>query len=159
MIGYVTIGTNDLARARSFYDALLAEMGVKRLMQFGDRGYGWAASMEQPMLCVFKPYDGQPATVGNGVMVGIAADSRATVDRVHKKARTATSSTSSVTAEVEPQPDASIEATPPRGVARFLNQAVRRLTTPRTQGATSVTVGNATGQVVAQLRTHCAAKS
>ena len=86
MIGYVTIGTNDLARARSFYDALLAEMGVKRLMQFGDRGYGWAASMEQPMLCVFKPYDGQPATVGNGVMVGIAADSRATVDRVHKKA-------------------------------------------------------------------------
>jgi len=61
-------------------------MGVKRLMQFGDRGYGWAASMEQPMLCVFKPYDGQPATVGNGVMVGIAADSRATVDRVHKKA-------------------------------------------------------------------------
>ena len=86
MIGYVTIGTNDLARARSFYDALLAEMGVKRLMQFGDRGYGWAASMEQPMLCVFKPYDGQPATVGNGVMVGIAADSRATVDRIHKKA-------------------------------------------------------------------------
>ena len=86
MIGYVTIGTNDLARARSFYDALLAEMGVKRLMQFGDRGYGWAASMEQPMLCVFKPYEGQPATVGNGVMVGIAADSRATVDRVHKKA-------------------------------------------------------------------------
>lgn len=86
MIGYVTIGTNDLARARSFYDALLAEMGVKRLMQFGDRGYGWAASMDQPMLCVFKPYDGQPATVGNGVMVGIAADSRATVDRIHRKA-------------------------------------------------------------------------
>ncbi len=61
-------------------------MGVARLMEFGDRGYGWAASMEQPMLCIFKPYDDQPATVGNGVMAGIAADSRATVDRVHKKA-------------------------------------------------------------------------
>ena len=86
MIGYITLGTNDLDRAKTFYDALLAEMGVARLMEFGDRGYGWAASMEQPMLCIFKPYDGQPATIGNGVMAGISADSRETVDRVHKKA-------------------------------------------------------------------------
>jgi hypothetical protein len=41
MIGYVTPGTNDLRRARSFYDALLAEMGVTRMMEFGDRGYAW----------------------------------------------------------------------------------------------------------------------
>lgn len=46
MIGYITLGTNDLDRAKVFYDALLAEMGVARLMEFGDRGYGWAASME-----------------------------------------------------------------------------------------------------------------
>jgi predicted lactoylglutathione lyase len=86
MIGYVTLGTNDLQRAKTFYDALLSEMGVKRLMEFGDRGYGWAASLDQPMLCVFKPYDGRPATVGNGVMVGISAGSRQTVDRMHRKA-------------------------------------------------------------------------
>jgi catechol 2,3-dioxygenase-like lactoylglutathione lyase family enzyme len=86
LIGYITLGTNDLERARKFYDALLSEMGVKRLMEFGDRGYGWAASLDKPMLCIFKPYDGRPATVGNGVMVGIAADSRETVDRLHKKA-------------------------------------------------------------------------
>ena len=86
MIGYITLGTNDLERAKVFYDALLSEMGVTRLMEFGDRGYGWAASMDQPMLCIFKPYDGQPATVGNGVMAGISADSRETVDRIHKKA-------------------------------------------------------------------------
>jgi predicted lactoylglutathione lyase len=86
MIGYVTLGTNDLERATKFYDALLAEMGVTRLMEFGGRGHGWAASLDQPMLCVFKPYDGRPATIGNGVMVGIAADSRETVDRVHRKA-------------------------------------------------------------------------
>ena len=86
MIGYITLGTNDLERARAFYDALLAEMGVTRLMEFGGRGYGWAASLDKPMLCVFKPYDGRPATVGNGVMAGIAADSRETVDRVHRKA-------------------------------------------------------------------------
>jgi catechol 2,3-dioxygenase-like lactoylglutathione lyase family enzyme len=86
MIGYVTLGTNDLPRATAFYDALLAEIGVKRLMAFGERGHGWATSMDKPMLCVFKPYDGRPATVGNGVMVGIVVDSRAHVDRVHAKA-------------------------------------------------------------------------
>ena len=86
MIGYVTLGSNDLSRATAFCDALLAEVGIKRLMAFGDRGHGWAAAMDKPMLCVFKPYDGKPATVGNGVMVGLAVDSRDKVDRLHRKA-------------------------------------------------------------------------
>ena len=86
MIGYVVLGTNNLDRAASFYDELLAEMGVTRMMEFGERGYAWAAAMDKPMLCIMTPYDGQPATVGNGVMVGIAADSRDQVDRIHKKA-------------------------------------------------------------------------
>lgn len=86
MIGYITLGTNDLPRARSFYDTLLAEMGVTRLMEFGEQGSGWAAAMDRPMLCIMTPYDGRPATVGNGVMAGIAADSRETVDRIYKKA-------------------------------------------------------------------------
>ena len=86
MIGYVILGTNDLPRASAFYDTLLAEMGVTRQMEFGDRGYAWAANMEQPMLCIMTPYDEQAATVGNGVMVGIAANSRDEVDRVHNKA-------------------------------------------------------------------------
>ena len=64
MIGYITLGTNDLNRAMAFYDALLAEMGVTRLMEFGDRGFGWPASLDQPMLCIFKPYDGKAATIG-----------------------------------------------------------------------------------------------
>jgi predicted lactoylglutathione lyase len=86
MIGYVTLGTNDLPRAMQFYDALLAEMGVTRLMEFGGQGYGWAAAMDKPMLCIVKPFNGKAATVGNGVMAGIAADSRHTVDRIYKKA-------------------------------------------------------------------------
>lgn len=86
MIGYVVLGTNDLPRAKAFYDALLAEMGVSRLMEFGGRGYGWAASMDHPMLCIMTPYDGKPATVGNGVMAGIAVGSRETVDRMHARA-------------------------------------------------------------------------
>ena len=85
MIGYVTLGTNDLARASKFYDALLAEIGAKRLMDYG-RGYSYGESMDKPSLGIVIPYDGQPATVGNGVMVALAVDSRATVDRVHRKA-------------------------------------------------------------------------
>ena len=86
MIGYVVLGTNDLARAALFYDELLTEMGVTRMMEFGERGYAWAAAMGNPMLCIMKPYDGQPATVGNGVMAGIAVDSHDQVDRIYKKA-------------------------------------------------------------------------
>ena len=86
MIGYVVLGTNDLPRASSFYDKLLAEMGVSRMMEFGGRGYAWAAAMDQPMLCIMTPYDGQAATVGNGVMAGIAVESRDIVDRMHGKA-------------------------------------------------------------------------
>jgi len=86
MIGYVVLGTNDLARATTFYDQLLAEMGVTRMMEFGERGYAWGAAMDKPMLCIMTPYDKQPATVGNGVMVGIAAESRDQVNRIYRKA-------------------------------------------------------------------------
>ena len=86
MIGYVVLGTNDLPRAASFYDELLAEMGVTRMMEFGGRGYAWGAAMDKPMLCIMTPYDGRPATVGNGVMAGIAAESRDQVDRIYSKA-------------------------------------------------------------------------
>ena len=85
MIGYVTLGTNDLQRAASFYDALLAEIDAKRLWDFG-RGIGWGVAMDKPSLAVMKPFDGNAATVGNGVMVGLVVDSRAKVDRVHAKA-------------------------------------------------------------------------
>ena len=85
MIGYVTLGTNDLPRAAVFYDALLAEIGIGRLMDLG-HGYGWGPAMGKPMLAIMTPFDKKPATVGNGVMAGIVVDSRDKVDRVHKKA-------------------------------------------------------------------------
>ncbi len=85
MIGYVTLGTNDLPRAAAFYDALLAEVGAKRIMDVG-RGYFWGVAPNKPALAVLKPYDGKPATVGNGVMVALVVKSRDEVDRVYKKA-------------------------------------------------------------------------
>ena len=85
MIGYVTLGTNDKERAAKFYDELLAVMGAKRSYET-DKFIAWGTSPTAPMLFVIKPADGQPATVGNGVMVALAAKSKAEVDAVYKKA-------------------------------------------------------------------------
>lgn len=85
MIGYVTLGTNNLERGAKFYDALLAEVGAKRLMEF-PTGIAWGVSMTSPGLGLLKPYDGKPATVGNGVMVALMVDSKEKVDRIYKKA-------------------------------------------------------------------------
>ena len=85
MIGYVTLGTNDVERAASFYDALLAEMGAKRMME-SDSFVAWNTGPGQPGVSVIKPNDGKPASVGNGVMVAIACDKPETVDRLYSKA-------------------------------------------------------------------------
>lgn len=85
MIGYVTLGTNDLDRAARFYDALLGEIGAKRMMQT-ERFVVWFVAPDKPALGLFKPFDGQPATAGNGTMVALAVDSPARVDALHRKA-------------------------------------------------------------------------
>ena len=85
MIGYVTIGTNDLARAEKFYEALLGELGAKRVMA-NDRMRFFGAGRGQPMIAICTPADGKKATVGNGMMVALSADSKETVDRVYEKA-------------------------------------------------------------------------
>jgi catechol 2,3-dioxygenase-like lactoylglutathione lyase family enzyme len=85
MIGYTTFGTNDLARAAKFYDALLAELGAKRTMEMPNF-VAWGTGPTSPMVSVIKPFDGKSATVGNGVMVALVASSKAQVDAIHKKA-------------------------------------------------------------------------
>lgn len=85
MIGYVTLGTNDMDRAVAFYDALLAELGAGRFMET-EQFVAWAVTPDQPGLSVTRPWDGNPATVGNGCMTALAADSRETVDRVYARA-------------------------------------------------------------------------
>ena len=85
MIGYVTIGTNDLPRAAAFYDALLAEVGAKRMME-NDQFIAWSVRPGSPGLGVTKPFDKKPATVGNGAMVALEAGGTAQVDALHRKA-------------------------------------------------------------------------
>jgi len=85
MVGYVTLGTNDLPRATRFYDALLAPLGAKRLMEVG-AFIVWGTSLDAACLAITTPHDKNRATVGNGVMVALRVDSKAQVDAIYKKA-------------------------------------------------------------------------
>jgi hypothetical protein len=85
MIGYATLGTNDLARASGFYDALLATVGAKRWME-SDKFVFWASAADRPALGVILPYDGAAATIGNGTMVALIMNSKEKVNALHKKA-------------------------------------------------------------------------
>jgi predicted lactoylglutathione lyase len=85
MIGYVTLGTNDLKRGAAFYDGVLGEIGAKRFME-NDRMIGWGTEPGQPMLMITKPYDEKKATSGNGTMVALNVGSPEAVKKVHAKA-------------------------------------------------------------------------
>ncbi len=85
MIGYVTLGTNDLERASAYYDALLGDLGATRMLEL-DRLVTWGTEEGSPMLGVIMPFDGNPATVGNGTMVGLNVGSTAKVDEMYAKA-------------------------------------------------------------------------
>jgi predicted lactoylglutathione lyase len=85
MVGYVTLGTNDLARATRFYDSLLELLGAKRLMEL-ETFILWGTSLDEASLAITKPYDGKAATVGNGVMVALHVQSKDAVDALYKKA-------------------------------------------------------------------------
>ncbi len=82
MIGYVTLGTNDLAKAAAFYDAIALELGVGRLMEHATY-IAWGCAGGAAGMGLTKPFDGATATVGNGVMVALEARDPAQVDRLH----------------------------------------------------------------------------
>lgn len=85
MIGYVTLGTNDLPRAAAFYDKIAAAMGVSRMME--NEGFvAWGAPGGAAGIGLTKPFDGNPATVGNGVMVALECRDRAHVDEIYNLA-------------------------------------------------------------------------
>jgi predicted lactoylglutathione lyase len=85
MIGYVTLGTNDMTRAARFYDDLLAVVGAKRSYET-EKFIAWGTAPNAPMLFVIKPADGNKATIGNGVMVALAAKDKEEVDKMYNKA-------------------------------------------------------------------------
>ncbi|ACB96101.1 VOC family protein [Beijerinckia indica] len=81
---HVTVGTNDLNKARQFYDAVLAKIGLKRIADLGENGSIWG--VDKPSFFVLKPVDGKPATVGNGGTVCFEAPDRSSVAAFHETA-------------------------------------------------------------------------
>lgn len=85
MIGYATVGSNDVEKAKSFYSEVLGLLGGKQLMEFGEQVY-FGVDMSQPMLGVGKPFNKEAATAGNGTMIALSASNSDLVDAVHAKA-------------------------------------------------------------------------
>lgn len=85
MVGYVTLGTNDFQRAARFYDSLFGDIGGKRIFDL-ETFIAWSTGPGLAAMAIAKPFDGNPATVGNGVMVAIAGSSKAQVDEIYAKA-------------------------------------------------------------------------
>lgn len=85
MVGYTTLGTNDLPRATAFFDALLGEFGAKPLMK-NERMVMYGKSFGNGILAICKPFDKQKASTGNGVMVALNMESEENVQKLHAKA-------------------------------------------------------------------------
>ena len=88
MFSHVTIGSNDLAKAKGFYESLLTPLGLVRHVEYPNAaGYGPAGG--RPQLWVLTPIDKKTATVGNGITIGLEAVNRTAVDAAYKAGMTA----------------------------------------------------------------------
>ena len=83
MIGYVTLGTNDREKGAKFYDALCGELGVGRMME-DDQFIAWGKPGGGAGIGLTRPFDGNAASVGNGVMVALEARDEDQVKRLHE---------------------------------------------------------------------------
>lgn len=85
MIGYITLGTNDLQRGAAFYDSLFAELNVGRMMET-EQFIAWNGINDGAGIGLAKPFNGQEATAGNGNMVAFQLESPEQVDKMYRKA-------------------------------------------------------------------------
>ncbi len=86
IISHITLGTNDYEKAASFYDATLKPLGFTRVPKPAGKPPLYAVNGEMPHLYLYKPYDGKPATWGNGTHVAFTAKTRIAVDEFYKEA-------------------------------------------------------------------------
>lgn len=85
MIGYVTLGVSDMEKAKSFYTALLSDLGASLLLDM-ERIAFIGKDMASPMIAVCIPYNGEANHPGNGNMVALQPGSKEAVDTLYRKA-------------------------------------------------------------------------
>ena len=81
IVHHLSLGTNDIERAKRFYDAVMSALGLHLMKRNGDRELIYGANAY--LLSVQRPADGSLASAGNGTHVAFAAESRAMVDWFH----------------------------------------------------------------------------
>lgn len=82
MFSHFTVGSNDMARAKAFYDGVGGALGLVKHLEF-PTGIGYGRRGGRPQLWIVMPLDGKPATVGNGITIGLEADTRSAVDAAY----------------------------------------------------------------------------
>ena len=86
VISHITFGTNDRDKAARFYDAVLGTIGFSRLPKPADKPPAYAKDDGLPIVYIYTPFDGEPATAGNGSHVAFIADTKAQVQAFHREA-------------------------------------------------------------------------
>jgi catechol 2,3-dioxygenase-like lactoylglutathione lyase family enzyme len=83
MFSHITVGTNDLGKAKGFYESLLSPLGLVRHVEFPN-AVGYGPTGGRPQLWIGNPLDRKAATVGNGITIGLDAPDSAAVDAAYK---------------------------------------------------------------------------
>lgn len=88
VIGFVMVGTNDLSKAGKFYDNVLIHIGLKRVNNKDERyiGYGHSKDDNEIKFYVTKPQNKKIATIGNGSMIALSAETKQAVDKFYEVA-------------------------------------------------------------------------
>jgi catechol 2,3-dioxygenase-like lactoylglutathione lyase family enzyme len=86
MLGYITLGSNDIERSKNFYSNLVSVIGGKELMKFSESFIIYGVSMDKTAIAITTPYNGEAAAGGNGNMAAIVVLERSMVDALHAKA-------------------------------------------------------------------------
>jgi catechol 2,3-dioxygenase-like lactoylglutathione lyase family enzyme len=82
----VMFGSNDIEKAKAFYDAVMPTIGLKGLYEHGSGGRIYGTEQGMPILSIVRPFNGDPATAGNGTMGSLMCDSQEQVTAIHAKA-------------------------------------------------------------------------
>ncbi len=86
MFSHVTVGSNDIARSKTFYDGVTKPLGLGLHAKSGADGIGYGREGGRPQLWIVRPLDRKAATVGNGITIGLEADTRSAVDAAYAAA-------------------------------------------------------------------------
>jgi catechol 2,3-dioxygenase-like lactoylglutathione lyase family enzyme len=84
MFSHVTVGSNDVAKAKAFYEGVTKPLGLVCQADYPGNAAGFGRAGDRPRLWIVTPIDKHPATVGNGITVGLDAPDRSSVDAAHK---------------------------------------------------------------------------